>query len=73
MLGPCTLEDFLPTLTEWTSAFERMEPGLTAPILQEAIRIAGWIQPGWREIYDRISHDSSAQSQSIPPGGSHHE
>jgi tetratricopeptide (TPR) repeat protein len=49
---------YLQTLAQWASAFERVEEGLSVAILYEAIRIVGWINPGWREIYKRLGVSS---------------
>lgn len=46
------LNELLYTLGNWASTFEKVEPGLSVAVLREAIRIAGWIHPLWREIYE---------------------
>jgi len=51
-LGWQRLDRFLCNLTEWASAFEKVESGLSVAVLREAVRIAGWVRPSWREIYE---------------------
>jgi tetratricopeptide (TPR) repeat protein len=52
ILGWQRLDLFLCDLTEWASAFEGAESGLSVAVLREAVRIAGWVRPSWREIYE---------------------
>jgi tetratricopeptide (TPR) repeat protein len=60
ILGWQRLDLFLCDLTEWVSAFERAEPGLSVTVLREAVRIAGWVRPGWREIYELLPTRTSS-------------
>lgn len=52
ILGLQPIDFFLSTLTEWVSAFEKVESGLSLSVLREAIRISGWVRLDWQEIYD---------------------
>ncbi|MGI2902100.1 NB-ARC domain-containing protein [Tolypothrix sp. VBCCA 56010] len=49
-LGLQSLDKFLYDLSEWASAFEKVQPRLSLEIMREAIRIAGWVRPHWQEI-----------------------
>jgi hypothetical protein len=51
LLGLQQLDKFLYDLTEWASAFEKVQPNLSLEVMREAVRIAGWVRPQWREIY----------------------
>ncbi|MDZ8189057.1 MAG: NB-ARC domain-containing protein [Nostoc sp. ChiSLP02] len=50
ILGLQRLDKFLYDLSEWASAFEKVQPGLSLEVMREAIRIAGWVRPHWQEI-----------------------
>lgn len=50
-LGLQKLDKFLFDLTEWTDAFEKVQPNLSIEVMREVVRIAGWISPQWQEIY----------------------
>ena len=52
IMGLQPMDFFLSTLTEWVSAFEKVELGLSLSILKEAIRISGWVRLDWQEIYE---------------------
>ncbi|MBD2567607.1 NB-ARC domain-containing protein [Anabaena lutea] len=45
------LDTFISILTDWDTAFEEVESGLSVVIFREVIRIAGWVSPHWQEIY----------------------
>ncbi len=53
--------EFLAALMEWQPAFEQIEAGLTANLLQESIHIfgwqIGWEYPDWRYIDTLIRRD----------------
>jgi tetratricopeptide (TPR) repeat protein len=53
-LGLQRIDGFLCELTEWAAAFEQVNPGLSVAVLREVVRIAGWVRPGWREIYELL-------------------
>ncbi|MBD2295029.1 hypothetical protein H6G06_16450 [Anabaena sphaerica FACHB-251] len=45
------IDIFIETLTDWDTAFEEVESGLSIVIFREVIRIASWVSPHWQEIY----------------------
>lgn len=45
------LDTFISILTDWDTAFEEVESGLSVVIFRELIRIASWVSPHWQEIY----------------------
>ena len=45
------IDIFIETLTDWDTAFEEAESGLSVVIFREVIRIASWVSPHWQEIY----------------------
>jgi hypothetical protein len=49
------LNVYLATVSGWASLFDQIERGLSVPILREAIKVAGWIHPGWRTIHELIA------------------
>lgn len=49
-VGLLDMNTFLSVLSEWTSAFEKLEPGLLAKILKEVVRIFGWVHPDWQKL-----------------------
>jgi len=49
-LGLQRLDNFLYDLTEWASAFEKVQPRLSLEVMREAVRIAGWVRPQWQDI-----------------------
>ncbi|MBE9001168.1 tetratricopeptide repeat protein [Nostoc sp. LEGE 12447] len=49
-LGLQTLDKFLYDLSEWASAFEKVQPSLSLEVMREAVCIAGWVRPHWKEI-----------------------
>lgn len=53
-LGQESLDQTLSKLAEWIDAFETVESGLSLVILREALRIAGWVHPGWQDIYEML-------------------
>lgn len=53
-LGQESLDQTLSKLAEWIDAFEKVEPGLSLAVLREALRIAGWVHPGWQDIYEML-------------------
>jgi tetratricopeptide (TPR) repeat protein len=54
-IGLLELNEFLSILSEWTSAFEKVELGLSVTVLSEAVRIAGWVHPDWRKISELLN------------------
>ncbi|WP_341525211.1 NB-ARC domain-containing protein [Nostoc sp. UHCC 0302] len=52
IMGLKPMDFFLSTLTEWVSAFENVELGLSLSVLREAIRISGWVRLDWQQIYE---------------------
>lgn len=46
------LETFLSLLVNWAGDFESAEKKLSLTVLQEAVRIAGWVNPQWQDIYE---------------------
>ena len=51
-LGQESLDKTLSKLIEWIDAFEKVELGLSLVVLRQALRIAGWVHPGWQDIYE---------------------
>ncbi|OYD94884.1 hypothetical protein CDG76_16060 [Nostoc sp. 'Peltigera membranacea cyanobiont' 210A] len=49
-LGLQRLDKFLYDLSEWASAFEKVQPSLSLEVMREAVCIAGWVRPHWKEI-----------------------
>jgi Flp pilus assembly protein TadD len=48
-LGLRDLDQFLSDLAKWIPAFEKVQSGLLVTVLREAVCIAGWVHPSWRE------------------------
>lgn len=48
--GP--VDGYLEELFKWAPLLEQVTPGGAFPILREAIRVAGWVRPDWRTIYE---------------------
>lgn len=55
LIGLRQLDEFLLTLMAWVPFFEQIQMGLSVEVLREAINIAGWERPAWREIYALLS------------------
>ena len=49
-VGLQRLDKFLYDLSEWASAFEKVQPRLSLEVMREAVCIAGWVRPHWKEI-----------------------
>jgi hypothetical protein len=45
------LDTFISILTDWDTAFEEVESGLSVVIFREVIHISGWVSPHWQQIY----------------------
>ncbi|MFM6138551.1 MAG: NB-ARC domain-containing protein [Sphaerospermopsis kisseleviana] len=45
------IDTFISILTDWDTAFEEIESGLSVVVFREVIRIASWVSPHWQEIY----------------------
>ena len=49
------VDDLITKLVDWIPIFEQVEQGLSAIIMREVARIAGWERPDWWDIYERLS------------------
>ncbi|MBD2103118.1 hypothetical protein [Leptolyngbya sp. FACHB-261] len=53
-MRPRELNVFLSTVETWTPAFEKLEPGLSAKVLGEAVRIANWVSLSQQKIHELL-------------------
>jgi len=44
------LDEFLYTLANWSSSFEKFETSFSVKVIREAVQVAGWISPVWQEV-----------------------
>ncbi|MBW4594715.1 MAG: hypothetical protein KME46_17835 [Brasilonema angustatum HA4187-MV1] len=56
---------FLNALVEWIFASEKVEQKRWLEILQETIRIFGWMYPYWHKVYDQLVSESSRGTSPI--------
>jgi hypothetical protein len=64
-IGPCELDSFLHALSQWAPSFEQVEPGLTAAILKDAVRVAAWVQPYWRKTHRVLVEQGSMEDREL--------
>lgn len=50
------LDHLLVNLNDFRSTFEKVESGLSVKVIQEAVRIAGWVRPTWQKIWNVLSN-----------------
>ena len=65
MLGETSqpsLDYFLENLAECSLAFDEAAPGLAARVLQEVIRVIGWVRMDWRQILEEPEPPSASNS-----------
>ncbi len=54
MLGPRELPEFIEIVASWDNAFEQAKPQLSHEVINECVRIAGWVSPTWEAVYTAI-------------------
>ncbi|MHB8629110.1 MAG: tetratricopeptide repeat protein [Aggregatilineales bacterium] len=55
-LGPTSVASYVRELCSWTPVLDKCQSGLSFSCLNASLRIAGWFDPGWRTIYELLTH-----------------
>ncbi len=53
--GYCDLDSFVQTMAKCSPAFEKIQQELSVEVIQEIIRIAGWVRLDWQKIHGIIA------------------
>ena len=48
------LHGFLYVITGWKNAFDKIDPEFPLTVTKEMVRIAAWVSPSWRKVYEEI-------------------
>lgn len=48
------VNELLGELVHWAPAFDKLQPGLTAQIVTDVLRLAGWCHPKWENVYRTV-------------------
>lgn len=58
-----SIDDFIHIVASCSFVFESIQPMLSIVILKEIVFIAGWVNPGWQEVYEILQFAEAKSSQ----------